>query len=108
MSTDEIVLIAGMALVTFGIRYLFFAIANRISLQGWLARSLDYIPPAVLTALTLPALLLPEGEWDLSFENPYLVAGVVATVLGVISKNLLITIGSGLAVFFVYRLLIIF
>lgn len=107
MSTNEIILIAGMALVTFGIRYLFFAFADRISLRGWLARSLDYIPPAVLTALTLPALLLPEGKWFLSLDNPYLVAGIVATALGIVSKNLLITIGSGLVAFFAYRLFLL-
>lgn len=105
MRDDEILLIGGMALVTFCIRYLFFAFADRISLRGWLGRSLGYIPPAVLTALTLPALLLPEGEWDLSPGNPYLVAGLAAAALGVLSKNLLVTIGSGLAVFFAFRLL---
>jgi branched-subunit amino acid transport protein len=107
MNSREILLIAGMMVVTFGIRYLLFGLAGRIRLRGWLGRSLDYIPPTVLTALTLPALLLPEGEWDISFENPYLVAGLAATALGIVSKNLLVTIGSGLVVFFAYRLLIL-
>ena len=61
LSPREIVLILGMAAVTFGIRYALFGLAGRIRLKGWLSRSLDYIPPAVLTALTLPALLLPKA-----------------------------------------------
>jgi branched-subunit amino acid transport protein len=93
-----------MALVTFGIRYLLFAVADRFQMDRLLGRALEYIPAAVLTALTLPALLLPEGEWYLSFENPYLLAGLAATVLGIISKNLLVTIASGLIVFFAGRL----
>ena len=105
MKGDESVMIAGMALVTFGIRYFLFVFADRTRMDGWLRRTLEYIPPAVLTALTLPALLLPKGEWYLSVENPYLLAGVAATVVGILSKNLLLTIGSGLAAFFAYRLL---
>lgn len=105
MNWREMVLILGMMAVTFGIRYFLFGLAGRITLKGWLSRSLDYIPPAVLTALTLPALLLPKGEWFVSLENPYLVAGLAATALGIMSKNLLVTIGSGLVVFFAFRLL---
>jgi len=105
MKGDEVMMVAGMALVTFGIRYFLFVFADRIRMDGWLGRTLEYIPPAVLTALTLPALLLPEGEWYVSIENPYLLAGIAATVMGALSKNLLLTIGSGLAVFFAYRLL---
>ena len=105
MKGDELMMIAGMALVTFGIRYFLFVFADRIRMDGWLGRTLEYIPPAVLTALTLPALLLPEGEWFLSVENPYLLAGIAATALGILSKNLLVTIASGLAVFVVCQLL---
>jgi branched-subunit amino acid transport protein len=104
MTTTEFLMIAGMMAVTFGIRYALFALAGRIRMAPWLEAALRYIPPAVLTSITLPAVLLPRGEWDLSWSNPYLVAALVATVAGAWTRNLLATIAIGLFAFFVCRL----
>ncbi len=105
MTTSEWVLILGMAAVTFGIRYFLLALADRVRLPELVKTSLDYIPPAVLTAITVPAVLLPQGEWFFSLSNPYLIAGIVATLAGVLSRNLLVTIASGLGAFFLYQLI---
>ncbi len=105
MSTSEWILIGGMAAVTFGIRYFLLAVAERVSMPEIVRTALNYIPPAVLTAITVPAVLLPQGEWFLSLSNPYLIAGIVATAAGVLSKNLLVTIASGLGAFFLYQLI---
>lgn len=104
MTAHEFVLITGMAAVTFGIRYFLFTLADRIRMAPWVEASLKFIPPAVLTAITLPAVLLPKGDWHLSFANPYLVSALVATVAGVRTRNLLATIAIGLGAFFGYRL----
>jgi uncharacterized membrane protein len=50
MSSDEVSMIAGMVAVTFGIRYVLFAVADRIRLAPWIEGALKFIPPAVLTA----------------------------------------------------------
>jgi branched-subunit amino acid transport protein len=105
MTIDEFLMIVGMVCVTFGIRYVLFAFSDRIELRGLLGRTLNYIPPAVLTAITLPALLLPEGEWFISLQNPYLLAGIAATAAGIVRKNLLVTIATGLLVFLAFRFL---
>ena len=40
-----------------------------------LEKSLRYVPPAVLTAIIVPAVLIPSGdEMVISYTNPYLVA----------------------------------
>ncbi len=106
MTASECILIAGMMAVTFGIRYVLFALADRIRMAPWIEASLKFIPPAVLTAITLPAVLLPKGEWHLSFSNPYLVAALVTTAAGIRTRNLLATIAVGLGAFFGYRLLL--
>lgn len=106
MSIKEMVMIAGMMIVTFGIRYFLFAFADRIKMSPWVEASLQYIPPAVLIAITVPAVLLPKGDWYLSVSNPYLIAAVVTTAAGILTKNLLATIAIGLTAFFVYRLMI--
>ncbi len=106
MTSREIFLILGMAAVTFGIRFVLFALADRMTLPNLVERSLKFIPPAVLTAITVPAVLMPEGSLDISLGNSYLVAGVLATIAGILSKNLLITILVGLIGFFLYRLIL--
>jgi branched-subunit amino acid transport protein len=104
MTVSECVLIAGMMAVTFGIRYFLFALADRIRMAPWIEASLKFIPPAVLTAIILPAVLLPKGDWHLSLSNPYLVAALVTTAAGIRTRNLLTTIAIGLGAFFVHRL----
>jgi branched-subunit amino acid transport protein len=97
MSANEAWMLAGMVAVTFGIRYLLFGLADRIRLAPWLSDSLKFIPPAVLTAITLPAVLLPKGDWHLSLANPYLVAALLSLAAGITTRNLLATIAIGLA-----------
>ena len=38
-------MIAGMALVTFSIRYVMFAMAGRIRFPLWLKQALTFVPP---------------------------------------------------------------
>jgi branched-subunit amino acid transport protein len=103
MTANEGWMIAGMMVVTFVIRYFLFALADRMRMAPWIEGSLKFIPPAVLTAITLPAVLLPKGDWQVSFSNPYLVAAIAAAATGILTRNLLATIAIGLAAFFAYR-----
>jgi branched-subunit amino acid transport protein len=103
MTTTEGLMIGGMMAVTFGVRYVLFALADRIRLAPWIEASLKFIPPAVLTAITLPAVLLPKGDWQVSFSNPYLAAAAGAAAAGVLTRNLLATITVGLSTFFTWR-----
>jgi branched-subunit amino acid transport protein len=103
MTASEGMLIAGMAAVTFGVRYILFALAGRIRMAPWIEGSLRFIPPAVLTAIILPAVLLPKGEWHLSLSNPYLVSALVTTAAGIATRNLMAIIAIGLCAFFAYR-----
>ena len=51
---NEFLLIAGMVLVTFAIRYSMFGLAGRVQFPDWLVNALRYVPPVVLTVM-LPA-----------------------------------------------------
>ncbi|MEJ2758724.1 MAG: AzlD domain-containing protein [Anaerolineales bacterium] len=106
MTGKELFLILGMAAVTFGIRFVLFALAELITFPGLVKQSLKYIPPAVLTAITVPAVLMPEGSIDISLRNPYLIAGLLAATAGILSKNLLVTILIGLVGFFLYQVIL--
>jgi branched-subunit amino acid transport protein len=103
----ELYLIAGMALVTFAIRYAMFAVAGRLEFPDRLVNALRYVPPAVLTAITVPAVLMPTGDTiNLSFSNAYLVGGLVACGVGWFSKNLLLTILLGMLAFWGWQWLL--
>lgn len=96
----DFLLISGMAIVTFTIRYAMFAVAGRVEFPRWLVNALRYVPPAVLTAIIVPAVLLPGGDnLQLSYTNPYLVGALFACVIGWLGQNLLLTIVLGMAVF---------
>lgn len=93
-------LIAGMVLVTFSVRYVMFAAAGKFEFPAHLMRALRYVPPAVLTAIIVPAVLNPTGNGiDFSWGNAYLVGGIAAGLIGWFSKNLLVTIVAGMAIF---------
>jgi len=103
---NEIILVAGMALVTFLVRYPILALVGRIELPARLIRALRYVPVAVLTAIIVPIALMPQGEIDVTPQNAYLVAGAFAAVIAWRTKNLLLTIGLGMAFFLLWRALV--
>lgn len=93
-------------LVTFAIRALLLLFSDRFRLTGTWERALIYVPPAVLSAITLPALLMPSGTMDLSLENTYLLSGLAAIVAGVLLRRhaLWAAIITGLSLFLLLRL----
>lgn len=104
MSGHEWVLIGGMALITFAIRYALFAVGHRVRFNPWISQALTYVPVAVLTAIIVPAMVMPDGETQhISFDNAYLVAGLVAVAIAARWRNLLATIAGGMLFFFVWR-----
>ncbi|MEH6500694.1 MAG: AzlD domain-containing protein [Pseudoalteromonas distincta] len=104
MNPYEIALIAGMAAITFAIRYTLFAVGHRVRFNPLVTQALNYVPVAVLTAIVAPAMLMPDGaNLDLALDNAYLVGGIVAIVIAAKWRNLLATIIGGLTFFFVWR-----
>ncbi|MBC6936008.1 MAG: AzlD domain-containing protein [Chloroflexi bacterium] len=102
---DEWLLILGMALVTFGVRYPMLAVIGRLRLPDTALRALRYVPAAVLTAIVVPAVLMPDGMLDLRLENAYLPGAVVAALVAWCTKNLLLTIMVGMGAFLLLRAL---
>ena len=96
-------LILGMALITFLIRYSLFAFPD-LRFPPLVRQALHYVPTAVLTAIVVPGMLLPDGQnWQLNLENAYLMGGLATIAIAALSRHLLATIGGGLLVFFALR-----
>ncbi len=109
MSQLEFYLIAAMALVTFLIRYPLLAMSSRIKLPSQLIEALKYLPPAILTAIVVPAVLISAAdEIALSYTNARLVGAIAAILVSWQTKNLLATIICGMLTFFVWQGLINF
>jgi branched-subunit amino acid transport protein len=102
----EIILILGMALVTFGVRYPVLAVVGRIDLPQPVLRALKYVPVAVLTAITTTAVLIPQDEIWISYANAYLVGAIAAVLIAWRTRNLLLTIVLGMAIFLLWRAIV--
>jgi len=100
---DIWLLILGMALITFVIRYSLFAFPD-LRFPPLVRQALHYVPTAVLTAIVVPGMLLPDGQqWAFNLHNAYLLAGLATIAIAALTRHLLATIGGGLMVFFVLR-----
>lgn len=104
---DEAMLIGGMAIVTFLIRYPVLAMSGRFKLSPQFLQALSYVPPVVLTAIVVPAVLMPTGEINLSHTNARLIGAVVAVLVGFWRQNLLLTIVIGMLAFFGWQGLLV-
>jgi branched-subunit amino acid transport protein len=80
---------------TFAMRFIPIALAGR-PLPPLMLRALRYVPPAVLSAIFVPDMLLRKGNLDLSPSNGRLLAGLLAIVVAYLSKNVIVTIFAGM------------
>lgn len=99
-------MILGMALVTFGVRYPVLALVSRIQLPDPIMSALKFVPPAVLSAIILPEVVMPDGSLALSLANANLVASIVAILIAWRTKNLLLTIVLGMLAMWGWRWMI--
>jgi branched-subunit amino acid transport protein len=84
-------------LITFGIRLSFIFLLEKVKTPDWFKRALRFVPPAVLSAILLPALVQRNNTLDFSFRNPQLLAGLAAVLVAWRTRNVLLTIAAGLA-----------
>lgn len=96
-----IMLIGG--LVTFLIRFSFIYLFGKFHISETVRKALHYVPPAVLSAIVFPELLIPNGSWNMSLENYRFLAGLVAVLVAWFSRNTLVTILAGMLVLFLLQ-----
>jgi len=68
-AAEQVLLILGMMIVTFGVRYSVLAMSGRINMSKRVEQALRFVPVAVLTALCAPILFKPDGHWLLSVDK---------------------------------------
>jgi branched-subunit amino acid transport protein len=95
MNIWVVMLLGGI--LTFGMRLSFVYLFGRFDVPHTMRQALRFVPPSVLSAIILPQLCMPSGYMDLSFVNHRLLAGVVAVIVALFTKNTLLTILAGMA-----------
>lgn len=97
-----IVMLLG-GLITFGMRLSLIYAFGRFHVPDTMRKALQYVPPAVLSAIVFPELFLRDDAFFLSVDNYRLLAGLLAVITAWISKNTLITILAGMVALFLLQ-----
>ena len=95
---ENLLIFAGMGLVTYLPRLLPFLVLSERKLPSWLIDWLDLIPAAILSALLAPALLTG-GEPRLLQFRPELLVSIPAFIFAWKTKSLVGTVLLGMLLF---------
>lgn len=98
--------IFGMGVITYAIRLSLIVLSGRVTLSDPIQRALRFVPPAVLAAIIAPEMLRPGGTLDLSLGNVRMLAGFLAIVVAWRTKNVLLTIATGMVALWVLQAIV--
>ena len=95
MSNWTLIIYCG--LITFLTRFSMIAFLRKEMFNNRIREILSYVPSAIFPAIIFPAIFLDiSGNFQLE-NNPKIIAALIAMIIGVLSKNIIATIFSGLA-----------
>ena len=99
MSNWSLIIYCGI--ITYLTRFSMIALIKKEMFNDRIREVLSYVPSAIFPAIIFPAIFL-DNSGSLIFEdNPKIIAAIIATIMGVISKNILATIFGGLAAYWI-------
>ena len=97
-------LILAVGAITYAARMSFIALFARREMPPLLAEALKHVPAAMVTAIVVPAVVfLPASVLRLDFQNPKLIAALVAGAVAWWSKSAVATIAVGMVVLWSLR-----
>ena len=92
-----------IGLLTLGTRLSFILILDKWQPPDLFQRGLRFVPLAVLSALIVPEVLMHDGYFKLPPDLPRLIGGTTAVLVAWRSKNIFLTIGAGMLIFYLAR-----
>jgi len=93
-------------LITYATRLSFILLFERIQIPAWLRRALRFVPAAVLSAIILPELVFQDGTLAVTPTNPRLLAGIIAILVAWRTKNILLTLISGMVTLWILQVIL--
>ena len=90
-------LIIYCGLITYLTRFSMIALLKKEMFNDRIREILSYVPSAIFPAIIFPAIFL-DNTGSIQFEdNPKILAAIFAMIVGIITRNIIATIFSGLA-----------
>ena len=90
------ILIISCGLITFLTRFSMIALLKKEMFNDRIREVLSFVPSAIFPAIIFPAIFLDSsGDFQLE-NNPKIMAAIIAMFVGIVSKNIIATIFSGL------------
>ena len=89
-------LIICCGIVTFFTRFSMIALLKKEMFNDRVREVLSYVPTAIFPAIIFPAIFLDNVGLVQIEDNPKILAAIIATIIGIITKNIIATIFSGL------------
>lgn len=90
------IVIIGMAVGSFLLRFVFIGLVGDRPMPAWLLRHLRYTAVGILPALVAPLVIWPAASGG-GFDLPRAMAALATIVVGGWSKNVIAGIGAGAA-----------
>ena len=100
-----LIMLAG-GLLTYTTRLSFILLVGERTVSPRLRQALRFVPPAVLTAIIFPELLMPGGNLDISIGNARLLAGALAIFIAWRTRNAVLTIVVGMLALWAFQVFI--
>ena len=90
-------LIIYCGIITYLTRFSMIAILKKEMFNNRVREVLSYVPSAIFPAIIFPAIFLDDlGVFQFE-DNPKILAAAIAMIIGILSRNIIATIISGLA-----------
>ena len=94
MSDWSLIICCGI--ITFFTRFSMVALLKKEMFNDRVREVLSYVPTAIFPAIIFPAIFLDNVGLVQIEDNPKILAAIIATIIGIITKNIIATIFSGL------------
>lgn len=93
------VVIAGLGLGSYAMRFVFMGIVGRRPLPEWALRHLRYTAVSIFPALVAPLVVWPEATGGM-LDAPRGLAALAALGTGIVTRNVFASMGAGALVLF--------
>jgi len=93
---SDMALIIYCGLITFLTRFSMIALLKKEMFNDRIREVLSYVPSAIFPAIIFPAIFLDNSGIVQLEDNPKILASIIAMSVGILSRNILATIFSGL------------
>ena len=94
---SNLALIIYCGLITFLTRFSMIAILKKEMFNDRIREVLSYVPSAIFPAIIFPAIFF-DNTGSIEIENnPKILAAIIAMAVGILTRNIIATIFSGLA-----------